>query len=162
MTWLTDRGAEYLQNVMFAPTSTPAGELVAFVRANDIYIVEIASKIETRVTASGSLAILNGVASWEYEEEIFSASEALWWSTNSSYLAYGQFNVSSVPNFTIPFYIDAPYTSQLELPYPCPGYTNSLLRMFVFHVPSDTTLNIDMAVDGLKDEDRYVQQVTWG
>ena len=45
---------------------------------------------EQRVTTSGSLLTLNGVASWEYEEEIFGASEALWWSANSTFLAYAQ------------------------------------------------------------------------
>lgn len=101
-----------------------------------------------RLTNTGSLSILNGIASWEYEEEIFEASEAIWWSSNSSFLAYASFNISNIPNVSIPFYVDSPYTSILNLPYPCPSYPNALLSMFVFHVPTEATIALDMDADG--------------
>jgi hypothetical protein len=41
--WLTAAGQELLQNVMFAPTAD-AGVFAAFVRSNDVYVVDVNSK----------------------------------------------------------------------------------------------------------------------
>ena len=63
-------------------------------------------------------------------------------------MSSSQFNVSGVPNFTIPFYVDEPYTSTLELPYPCPGFHNSEVLLFAYHVPSQATVALDVSADG--------------
>jgi dipeptidyl aminopeptidase B len=114
--WLTPAGQELLQNVVFAPTADETKSFVAFVRSNDVFLTDIVSKsgtqvpvhlcclmrdfpvdnAEARVTSTGSFTILNGVASWEYEEEIFGSSLALWWSPQSSYLAYATVSVACV------------------------------------------------------------------
>lgn len=41
LVWLTSQGQELIQNVVIAPENTPAGVLVAFIRSNDVYIVNI-------------------------------------------------------------------------------------------------------------------------
>ena len=47
-------------NLTYSPDSTK----LAFTRDNDLYVVDIASKVETRLTFDGSDVILNGYASW--------------------------------------------------------------------------------------------------
>ena len=69
-------------NLTYSPDSTK----LAFTRDNDLYVVDIASGEETRLTYDGSDVILNGYASWVYYEEIFgrpSRYKAFWWSPDS-------------------------------------------------------------------------------
>ena len=53
-------------NMTYSPDSTK----IAFTRNNDLYVVDIASGAEIRLTHDGSDVILNGYASWVYYEEI--------------------------------------------------------------------------------------------
>lgn len=74
-----------------------------------------------------------------YEEEIFSADSALWWSPDSSKLAFLAFDETAVDEFSFPVYnptenSDAviPYTSDVTMKYPKPGYNNPLVSVHVF------------------------------
>lgn len=87
-------------NLTYSPDSTK----LAFTRDNDLYVVDIASEKETRITFDGSDVILNGYASWVYYEEIFgrpSRYRAFWWSPDSKKLAFYRFDNSNVPMFPI-------------------------------------------------------------
>ncbi len=86
------------------PTLSPDGKFVAFTRANDLYIIDVVTAEEKRLTFDGSDVILNGYASWVYMEEILgraSKYQAFWWSPDSKTLAYFRFDDSKVPVFTI-------------------------------------------------------------
>src|SRR5689334_12645285 len=68
---------------------SPDGKKVAFVRGNDLWVCDVASKAETRLTSDGSGNILNGALSWVYWEEVFNHQEAgYWWSPDSSAIAF--------------------------------------------------------------------------
>ena len=54
-------------NMTYSPDST----MIAFTRDNDLYVADIATGAEHRITFDGSSLILNGYASWVYYEEIF-------------------------------------------------------------------------------------------
>ena len=87
-------------NLTYSPDSTK----LAFTRDNDLYVVDIASKEETRLTFDGSDVILNGYASWVYYEEIFgraSCYRAFWWSPDSKKIGFYRFDNSQVPMFPI-------------------------------------------------------------
>ena len=69
-------------NLTWSPDSTQ----LAFTRENDLYVVDVATGIERRLTTDGSDLILNGYASWVYFEEIFGRPakyRAFWWSPDS-------------------------------------------------------------------------------
>ena len=51
-------------NLTYSPDSTK----LAFTRDNDLYVIDIESKKETRLTFDGTDVILNGYASWVYYE----------------------------------------------------------------------------------------------
>ena len=64
-------------------TYSPDSTKLAFTRNNDLYVVDIASGKEQRLTFDGTDLILNGYASWVYFEEILgrpSKYKAFWWS----------------------------------------------------------------------------------
>ena len=87
-------------NLTYSPDSTK----LAFTRDNDLYVIDIESKKETRLTFDGTDVILNGYASWVYYEEIFGRPtkyRAFWWSPDSRKLAFYRFDNSQVPMFPI-------------------------------------------------------------
>ena len=87
-------------NLSYSPDSTK----LAFTRANDLWVVDIASGAEKRLTSDGSETIMNGYASWVYFEEIFgrpSRYRAFWWSPDSQRLAFYRFDDTEVPMFPI-------------------------------------------------------------
>ncbi|MBE6223495.1 MAG: S9 family peptidase [Bacteroidales bacterium] len=87
-------------NLTFSPDSTK----LAFTRANDLWVVDIASQKETRLTFDGTETVMNGYASWVYYEEILgrpSRYRAFWWSPDSETLAFYHFDDTEVPMFPI-------------------------------------------------------------
>ena len=87
-------------NLTYSPDSTK----LAFTRDNDLYVVDIASEVETRLTHDGNDLILNGYASWVYYEEILGRQtryKAFWWSPDSRKIGFYRFDNSMVPLFPI-------------------------------------------------------------
>jgi len=140
-------------NLTYSPDSTK----LAFTRDNDLYVVDIESGKETRVTFDGSDVILNGYASWVYYEEIFGRPtryRAFWWSPDSRKLAFYRFDNSSVPMFPIYSSVADPEgaASQSQSPkvtdlgqggslsetrYPKAGQTNPQVRIGMAEICSD-------------------------
>ena len=87
-------------NLTYSPDSTK----LAFTRDNDLYVVDIASEVETRLTFDGNDLILNGYASWVYYEDILGRPtkyKAFWWSPDSKKIGFYRFDNTQVPLFPI-------------------------------------------------------------
>lgn len=87
-------------NLRYSPDST----MIAFTRENDLWVADIATGAEKRLTFDGSDLILNGYASWVYYEEILGRASrycAFWWSPDSRKLGFYRFDNSAVPMFPI-------------------------------------------------------------
>ena len=144
-------------NLTYSPDSTK----LAFTRDNDLYVVNIADSVETRLTHDGSDVILNGYASWVYYEEIFgrpSKYRAFWWSPDSKRLAFYRFDNSQVPMFPIYSAFSRPSASAMQSPkvtdlalggslsetrYPKAGQTNPQVKIGVVNVASSEILWAD-------------------
>lgn len=140
-------------NLTYSPDSTK----LAFTRDNDLYVVDIASGAETRLTFDGSDVILNGYASWVYYEEIFgrpSRYKAFWWSPDSKKIGFYRFDNSQVPMFPIysAFANPSAAASQSQSPrvtdlalggslsetrYPKAGQTNPQVRIGIIDMTGD-------------------------
>lgn len=77
--------------------------------------------------------------SWVYEEEIFGGDSSLWFSPDSQLLAWCTFDETLVPEFTFPVYNPSndndkvvPYTQNVKMRYPKPGYPNPLVKVLLF------------------------------
>jgi dipeptidyl aminopeptidase len=133
-----------------------------------------------RVTTSGNASLFHGVPDWVYEEEVFASDHTLWWSPDSSKIAFLALDETAVPEFSFPIYNptdsnDAiiPYTHDMVMKYPKPGYPNPLVSAHVFDLrgylargsTSDTaaaesTTTLDW--DGRHpSNDSIIQDVTW-
>ncbi|KAF9037893.1 dipeptidyl aminopeptidase [Hymenopellis radicata] len=148
---------------------SPTGQSIAYVTNNDLYILPSPSPSATpvRITDSGSSTLFHGVPDWVYEEEIFSADSALWWSPDSSKLAFLSFDETLVDVFSFPIYNPTddsttvvPYPSELKMRYPKPGYNNPLVTVHVYDISSKKSVELEWA-DHHPKENSVIMEVTW-
>ena len=128
-------------NVRFSPDS----KKLAYTRNKDLYIFDLASGREIRLTSDASDKVYNGYAAWVYMEEILgraSRYSAFWWSPDGNKLAYLRFDESDVPTFTLNR-LDEPdgVHGLIEAtPYPKPGDPNPWVKMGIADAVSGKTI----------------------
>ncbi len=140
-------------------TFSPDGKRVAFVRNNDLHVVDLDSN-EKRLTSNGSPELLNGKLDWVYQEEIYGRGtwKSFWWSPDSSRIAFLQLDEKDVPKYTI---VDE-MTTHPELnvyPYPKAGDPNPRVKLFVVSVADGAIKEID--ISRYKDVQPLIVNVTW-
>ena len=114
------------------PKLSPDNRYVSFRRGADLYAIEIASKVVTRLTTSGSDTLLNGQADWVYPEEL-DLDTAHWWSPDSRYLAYLQFDIAREPIYPQVSLLNARGVLEPER-YPKAGDPNAEVRVGIVSV----------------------------
>ena len=143
-------------NLTFSPDSS----MLAFTRSNDLYVYDIASGKERRLTNDGSELILNGYASWVYYEEIFgrpSRYRAFWWSPDSKKIGFYRFDNTAVPMF--PIYSAAGQDGTLRnTRYPKAGEPNPEVRIGIIDLNKDGIVWADFD----EKEDQYFGTPFWG
>ena len=75
------------------PKLSPDGQRVSFRRDHDLYTLEIGRKKLVRLTSDGTPTRLNAELDWVYPEEL-ALGTAHWWSPDSRWIAYLQFEIS--------------------------------------------------------------------
>src|SRR5690606_25982455 len=73
----------------FTAELSPDGSKVGYEREGDLYVYDLSTQKETRLTNSGEKNFYNGRFGWVYEEE-FGLVQAWSWSHDSQYIAYWQ------------------------------------------------------------------------
>ncbi len=126
-------------------TFSPDGRWVAFVRKNDLHVVEVASGTERALTTGATDLLLNGKADWIYFEEVFNRNyRAYWWSPDSRRIAFFQTDDSPLPTFTL--VNDLPRNQVLERArYPRPGEPNPRVRLGVVNVAGGSPRFADLS-----------------
>jgi dipeptidyl-peptidase 4 len=129
-------------------TFSPDGQKVAFVRANDLYVVDLSGR-ERRLTTDGSDQILNGKLDYVYQEEVYGRGtwKGFWWSPDSLRLAFLQLDERPVPEFTVVDHI--PYRLDVNTyDYPKAGDPNPLVKLFVVPATGGPRVEVDTARAG--------------
>ena len=157
--------------LMFAKFS-PDNSKVAYVRANNIYVEDLASARITQLTHNGSATIINGTSDWVNEEE-FDIRDGFQWSPDSRAIAFWQFNTEAVQDFTLIYDLDNPrgqivtqisypqigmYPETLVYPYPVAGTRNSAVRVGVVSLYSGTAAWMKTSGDP---HDFYIPRMEW-
>ncbi len=134
-------------------TLSPDGRLVAFVRKNDLWVVDVATHTERALTTSGSDTIRNGKSDWVYWEEIFNRnSRPYWWSPDSSRIAFFQIDSSPIKTYTI--VNDVPEGQNVErTQYPKVGGPNPTVKFFTVQASGGTPSEVDLS--------QYTSQDLW-
>ena len=123
------------------PKLSPDGSRVAFRRGWDLYVLDVASKKETQLTTGGSSTLRNGGLDWVYPEEI-GLGTAFWWSPDSRWLAYLQFDTSKEPMFPHEDLRGTRAVFEPE-PYPQAGENNASVRLGVIPATGGETHWLD-------------------
>jgi dipeptidyl-peptidase-4 len=136
---------------------SPDGRRIAFVRNFDLYVLDVATAKETRLTDDGrENTTLNGINDWVYGEEIWSREpRAYWWSPDSAHLAYYHFDERSVGIYSL--LNDAPLYPEIVLQkYPKAGTTNPQVKIGVADLATGHTTWMQTG-----DPNAYLARLEW-
>ncbi len=158
-------------SLMFAKFS-PDNSKVGYVRANNIYVEDLASGRITQLTHDGSDTIINGTSDWVNEEE-FDIRDGFAWSPDSRAIAFWQFNIAGMRKYTLIYDLGAPrgeivtdipypnlgpYPETLEYPYPLAGTQNSAVRVGVVNAASGPVVWMQTPGDP---HNNYIPEMGW-
>lgn len=137
-------------------TLSPNGDKVAFVKANNLYIKDLASGAVSQITTDGEQnKIINGATDWVYEEE-FAFDKAFFWSPDGTYIAFYRFDESGVPEFSMDMYGKALYPTQSVFKYPKAGEPNSAVTAHIYTLATGNVSHV------LADADyEYIPRIKW-
>jgi dipeptidyl-peptidase 4 len=131
------------------------GNMVAFVRENNIFLKNIRTGEEKAVTNDGKKnSIINGATDWVYEEE-FSFDRAYQWNSTGAKIAYYRFDESRVKEFTLQYY-DSLYPRNDFYKYPKAGEENSKVDIFIYDINTWNTRKADIGRDY-----EYIPRIKW-
>ncbi len=138
---------------------SPDGQFVAFVRRNDLYLVDVATQTERRLTTDGSELVHNGIADWVYYEEVFDRNErTFWFSGDGKQIAFLRFDDRPVTEYVIPNNVRVAQTLE-RTRYPQAGTPNPLVSVGVAGVEGTDVRWVDLSA--YPADDRLVVRVGW-
>jgi len=138
------------------PTLNPQGDKVAYVKNNDMYVLDLTKGKTKRITKDGEFnSIINGAVDWVYEEE-FGMSRGFEWNADGSKLAYYRFDESEVKQWQMTNYGDL-YPEQYKFKYPKAGEANSVVDVYI----ADATKGKCKKVELGSENDQYLPRIKW-
>lgn len=140
---------------LFAKFS-PDNRQVAYVRANNLYVWDLASGTERALTTDGSANIINGTSDWVYEEE-FDLRDGFRWSPDGTRIAFWRFDQSHEPVMTLENLTDSLYPTLQQYKYPKAGQPNAVVKIGVVTVADATTQWMETGTDSTV----YVPRIDW-
>ena len=124
---------------------SPDGAFVAFVREHDLYVIDLETRTERRLTTGGTDTLRHGKAAWVYYEEIFRRDwKAFWWSPDARHLAFLISDTSAVPEFLI--VDDSVEPQRIERTrYPKPGQANPRVGVGIVSCAGGPVRKVDLS-----------------
>jgi dipeptidyl-peptidase-4 len=138
------------------PKPTADGSKVAFARDDDLYVLDTATKHETRLTRGAEAGLTHGVAEFAAQEEM-NRFTGYWWSPDGSYIAYQETDERHVPLFPIAHQGVEDISVETHR-YPFAGGANAKVRLGIIPSSGGDTRWLDL-VD--RNPDYYLARVDW-
>ena len=138
------------------PTLNPQGTQLAYVKENDLYVLDFDSKKSKRLTKDGvNNQIINGAVDWVYEEE-FGMSRGFEWNSAGNKIAYYKFDERAVKEWQMTTYGKL-YPDQYKFKYPKAGESNSKVEVYM----ADTKKCQSKLIELGSENDQYLPRIKW-
>lgn len=138
------------------PTLNPKGTKLAYVKENDLYVMDLMSQKVKRITKDGEYnTIINGAVDWVYEEE-FGMSKGFEWNSDGTRIAFYRFDESAVKQWQMTTYGKL-YPDLYKFKYPKAGESNSIVQVFIADAQKGGCKLIDLNSDA----DQYIPRIKW-
>lgn len=138
------------------PTLNPKGTKLAYVKENDLYVMDLMSQKVKRITKDGEYnTIINGAVDWVYEEE-FGMSKGFEWNSNGTKIAFYRFDESAVKQWQMTTYGKL-YPDLYKFKYPKAGESNSIVQVFIADAHKGGCKLIALNSDA----DQYIPRIKW-
>jgi dipeptidyl-peptidase-4 len=139
------------------PGFSPDGSQLAYLRDNDLFVAELATARETRITTGGDEDHLNGRLDWLYQEEVFTGEgpRAFWWAPDSRRIAFLSLDESQVPGYALSDELGL--DRRVSYHYPRAGQPNPAVRLGV----ADLDGHVAWMEDPFPDQETLIVQVGW-
>jgi dipeptidyl-peptidase-4 len=136
-------------------TFSPKANMVAFVKANNLYYKDLITGNEVQITTDGKKgAIINGASDWVYEEELVLV-KAFKWSPDGTKIAFYKFDESEVKEWSLKYYNNL-YPEEERFKYPKAGEANSKVEIYTYDLSSKKIEKANIAGDF-----EYIIRIDW-
>jgi dipeptidyl-peptidase-4 len=138
------------------PKISPKGGYVSFVRARNLWVIDLASGQQHQLTRDGSDTIGNGVAEFVADEEM-DRHTGYWWAPDDSAIAFARIDESGVPVQKRPE-VYADHTEVIDQRYPQAGQPNVRIQLGTIAPRAGAQ---PQWIDLGKNPDIYLARVDW-
>jgi dipeptidyl-peptidase-4 len=151
-----DRRPRPARGRQYTSEPSPDGRWNAVCRDWNVVIESVDGAQERVVTTNGSRKFRYGSASWVYGEEL-RQRRAMWWSPDSTKLAFYEFDEREVPDFHLVDGWTELRTEPMREGYPKAGDPNPQVALLVFDFETGGTVRLERVGD--PDEEWYIYRV---
>src|SRR5262245_62097572 len=123
------------------PKFSPDAAMVSYVREHDVYVYDLASQREERLTKGGTPLLSHGLAEFVAQEEM-GRFTGYWWSPDSRQIIYQETDAQGVEVWYVADPI-SPEQKPTPFFYPRPGKENVKVRLAVRSIGDGATTWID-------------------
>lgn len=158
--WVS-RAAKTWREISLSPDS----KQIAYVDANDLYVMHLASGRVTRITDDGSPTKLNGILDWVYQEEIYGRGNyrGYWWRDDSAAVSFLRLDTSAVAEYSITDSKEPKGRTLVER-YPKAGEAIPAVELWCAEIDDTAIDSVPMLKPLLKDSlapDTLITRVGW-
>lgn len=124
-----------VQQLLLFAQWAPVGNGLIINLERNLYYKPTAYAEAIPLTSDESIAILNGIPDWVYEEEVFSTNIATWFNPTGTHIAFIKFDDSPTHAMNLPIYGEAneprfQYPLTKFIPYPKAGSSNPRVSLY--------------------------------
>jgi dipeptidyl-peptidase 4 len=133
---------------------SPGGRYVSFIRDQNLFIVDLATRTEKALTSDGLGPIQNGVAEFIAQEEM-DRDTGYWWAPDDSRMAWTRIDDTPVQEVER-FEINADGARMYRQRYPAAGTANTRVELKVIELATAKITDIDLELG-----EGYLARVNW-
>ncbi|WP_344706875.1 S9 family peptidase [Sphingomonas swuensis] len=136
-------------------TVSKGGQYVSFVRGNELYVVDLATGTERKVTSGAGETVSWGLAEFIAQEEL-GRSKGHWWAPNDARIAVAKVDERGVEVATRSS-IGADKTTVFQQRYPRAGTANAVVDLYLMNPDGSGMVKADLGTN----PDVYLARVNW-